>query len=82
MTCVRSPLRDRKELLATLLEPIAGERVRLVESFRAGGPALQQSACHMGLEGVVSKRRDSRYAEGRNDSCGQGQVQASWPRSS
>ena len=63
----RFPLRDRKEILETLVAPVAGERVRLVESFPTGGRALMQSACQMGLEGIVSKRRDSRYAAGRGD---------------
>jgi bifunctional non-homologous end joining protein LigD len=60
-------LKDRKDILATVIEPIAGDRVRLVESFPAGGPALLESACRMGLEGVVSKRRDSRYVGGRSE---------------
>lgn len=61
------PLKDRKAILADLVGPITGERVRLVESFPVGGAALLASACRMGLEGIVSKRRDSRYIAGRND---------------
>ena len=61
-------LKDRKEILAGLIGPIAGQRVRLVDSFPTGGAALLKSACRIGLEGVVSKRRDSRYQAGRGDS--------------
>ena len=60
-------LKDRKEILAEALTPVANERVRLVDSFPAGGAALLQSACRLGLEGIVSKRRDSRYVAGRSD---------------
>ncbi len=30
------------------------------------GPALFQQACSLGLEGIVSKRKDSRYMSGRS----------------
>jgi bifunctional non-homologous end joining protein LigD len=60
-------LSDRKDILAHLVEPISNDRVRLVDSFPTGGPALLQSACRLGLEGVVSKRRDSKYVAGRSD---------------
>ena len=61
-------LKDRKDILAGVLAPIAGDRVRLVGSFPTGGAPLLRSACRIGLEGVVSKRRDSRYQAGRGDS--------------
>lgn len=60
-------LSDRKEILANIVAPIAGERVRLVDCFQTGGATLLNSACRMGLEGVVSKRRDSRYQAGRRE---------------
>jgi len=62
------PLRDRKEILDKVLAPIAGERVRIVDAFPSGGATLLQSACNIGVEGVVSKRRDARYQAGRGDS--------------
>lgn len=61
------PLRDRKEILETVVEPIAGDRVRQVEAFPMGGATLLKSACNIGVEGVVSKRRDARYQPGRSD---------------
>jgi bifunctional non-homologous end joining protein LigD len=60
-------LKDRKAILAGLLAPRASPRLRLVESFPTGGALLLASACRLGLEGVVSKRRDSRYVGGRSD---------------
>ena len=62
------PLKDRKEILTHVLGSIAGDRVRLVESFPTGGEVLLHSACRIALEGIVSKRRDSKYVSGRNDS--------------
>jgi ATP-dependent DNA ligase len=35
----------------------------------AGGEAMFRRACRMGLEGIVSKRVDSRYKSGRSLSC-------------
>jgi bifunctional non-homologous end joining protein LigD len=63
----RFALADRKAILAERLGPFVGGRLRAVESFPAGGRALLQSACRLGLEGIVSKRRDSRYVAGRGD---------------
>jgi bifunctional non-homologous end joining protein LigD len=60
-------LRDRKAILAALARPALGERVRLVESFPVGGATLMASACQLGLEGIVSKRRDAPYRAGRGD---------------
>jgi ATP-dependent DNA ligase len=39
-----------------------------VEPFEQGeiGPDLFRAACHMGLEGLVSKRRDRPYQGGRS----------------
>jgi ATP-dependent DNA ligase len=37
---------------------------QLVEG--AHGPAIFQAACRMGLEGIVSKRRDRPYRSGRS----------------
>ena len=63
----RFALKDRKAILASVIAPALGERVRLVESFPVGGPALMASACRMRLEGIVSKRRDAPHTPGRSD---------------
>lgn len=60
-------LKDRKAILAEVLADAPGERIRLVEPLPQSGPALLAAACRMDLEGIVSKRRDSRYSAGRGE---------------
>jgi bifunctional non-homologous end joining protein LigD len=44
----------------------AGEALRFSEHMEAEhGPAMHRHACAMGLEGIVSKRVESRYRSGR-----------------
>jgi ATP-dependent DNA ligase len=45
-----------------------------ISSFEQGeiGPDLFRAACNMGLEGLVSKRRDRPYRGGRSKGLGQG----------
>ncbi len=58
------PLLQRKAALERLLAaPLQG--VRYLRHFDVPGEAVLQSACQLGLEGVVSKRADSVYASGR-----------------
>lgn len=59
-------LAERKSLLKTLLEA-QGELplVRYVEHFETAGDTVLQSACRMNLEGIISKRLDSKYRSGR-----------------
>jgi bifunctional non-homologous end joining protein LigD len=56
------PLFERKALLQKL---IAGTDIQFSESFEVDGQEMYKHACKTGLEGVVSKVRDSRYASGR-----------------
>jgi bifunctional non-homologous end joining protein LigD len=58
------PLDDRKELLKKL---IAKTAIQFSESFEVDGPEMFKHACDIGLEGVVSKVRDSRYNSGRGN---------------
>jgi bifunctional non-homologous end joining protein LigD len=58
------PLIDRKAMLKKL---IAGTDVQFSESFEVDGPEMFKHACGIGLEGVVSKVRDSRYNSGRGN---------------
>jgi bifunctional non-homologous end joining protein LigD len=56
---------DRRALLARLLTG-ADEGIRLCEHIEdADGAVVFRAACNMGLEGIVAKRRDSRYRSGR-----------------
>ena len=58
------PLIERKAHLKTL---IAKTAIQFSESFEIDGPAMFKHACKTGLEGVVSKVRDSRYPSGRSN---------------
>lgn len=57
------PLEQRKELLRNSLIPT--ERVRVVETFAEDGVGLYEAVRQSGIEGIVAKRRDSRYDSGR-----------------
>jgi bifunctional non-homologous end joining protein LigD len=56
------PLFERKALLKKL---IAETDIQYSESFEVDGREMYRHACKTGLEGVVSKVRDSRYVSGR-----------------
>src|ERR1700722_6778369 len=58
------PLVERKEYLKKL---IAKTAIQFSESFEIDGPEMFKHACGVGLEGVVSKVRDSRYSSGRGN---------------
>jgi bifunctional non-homologous end joining protein LigD len=60
----KAPLVTRKSELSTLLK---GSNILLSQSFDLDGAHMLKTACEMGLEGVVSKRRDSRYTSDRTD---------------
>lgn len=60
------PLEERKARLAALVPPGTGV-LRLSEHLDADGPAMAKSARAMGLEGIVSKRRDRPYRSGRGE---------------
>jgi hypothetical protein len=62
----RDPLAVRKATLASLLAR-AAPGLRFNEHLdEADGPLVFAHACKLGLEGIVSKRRDSRYRSGRS----------------
>ncbi len=58
-----APLEQRKELLNNSIIPSA--RVRIVDAFPEDGIALYEAVQRAGIEGIVAKRRDSRYDPGR-----------------
>jgi bifunctional non-homologous end joining protein LigD len=58
------PLVDRK---ATLSNLIAETPILMSESFEEIGSRLYQHACELGLEGIVSKRKHSRYHSDRTN---------------
>jgi bifunctional non-homologous end joining protein LigD len=60
---VDAPLRERRRRLEALLDR-RSRTVRLSDEFDDGA-ALRDAAEQQGLEGIVAKRLDSKYAEGR-----------------
>ncbi len=63
-----APLIERKKLLEKLLAPVVGDTSAIQFSGHVvgQGDALFESASEHGLEGVVSKRADSRYFQDRS----------------
>lgn len=57
-------LAERKRRLETLIKR-APAGIRFVDHDDGDGSRLFKAACRMGLEGIVSKRLDSRYRSGR-----------------
>lgn len=60
------PLHERRALLQRLLGTRASDSVRISEVFVAPAGSLLASACRLGLEGVIAKRRDSPYTSSRS----------------
>src|SRR3954470_16005022 len=60
----RDPLEVRKATLRSMLAK-AGLGLRFNKHLEGDGPTVFAHACKMGLEGIVSKRRDSAYRSGR-----------------
>ena len=61
----RDPLEVREATLRSMLAK-AGLGLRLNEHLEGDGPTVFAHACKMGLEGIVSKRKDSAYRSGRS----------------
>src|SRR6266511_386525 len=59
------PLEGRKATLEMMLAT-AGSGIRFNEPMEGDGETLFRHACKMGLEGIVSKRKDSPYRSGRS----------------
>jgi len=61
----RHPLEVRKATLASIVAK-ASPGIRFNEHIEGDGPTVFAHACKLGLEGVVSKRKDSAYRSGRS----------------
>ncbi len=59
---------DRKTALAGLLETTPDSPLRYSEHFEEDGEIVFRHACRLSLEGVISKRRDDPYPDGRSKS--------------
>lgn len=59
---------DRKALLARLLQGLpANAAIRLSEHLEADGAMVLEHSCRLGLEGIISKRKDLPHRPGRGD---------------
>src|SRR5215217_6660500 len=63
----RTPLRDRKRVLAELLEPLGDAGLlRYSDHIEGNGERFFKEACKLGIEGIVSKHADSAYESTRS----------------
>ncbi len=60
------PLVARRERLRTVIEAAPTDRLRFSEAFDAAPADLVASACKLGFEGVIGKRRSAAYVSQRN----------------
>lgn len=72
------PLVERRAVLQRIVERKPQDKVRFSAVFDAPPQAVLSSACRLGLEGVMAKRRDSAYVPRRSSDwiklkCGQRQ---------
>ena len=63
----RLPLEERKARLRALVGGRQTGRIRYAEHIVGGGEKLFEHATAIGLEGIISKRRDLPYEPGRTD---------------
>ena len=73
-----APVQARRAVLQRLLAASTSEHVRFSEEFVAAPQDVLASACKMGLEGVIAKRRSASYRSSRSADwiklkCGQRQ---------
>ena len=65
----RAPLEERKTLLENVLGPAAqGSPLRYSDHVTGSGEEFYRQACGLGIEGIVSKRRDAPYEPTRSRS--------------
>ena len=65
---LNEPLLARKAALAGLAKADGQNKIiRFADNFDEAGPVILRHACEMGLEGIISKRRDAAYRPGRSD---------------
>lgn len=61
-----APLQARRKVLKALLAASSADQIRYSEAFDAAPQSVLASACKMGLEGVIAKRRSSTYRSSRS----------------
>ena len=79
----RLPLEERKARLRALVAPAAPKpkagRIHYAEHIVGDGEQLLEHAARIGLEGIISKRRDLPYYPGRHDSWRKSKVRKRGP---
>jgi bifunctional non-homologous end joining protein LigD len=68
---MHSPLEDRRRLLQRKVVPLLPDIIRFSETLEASAAEVVEAIREMGLEGVVAKRRESRYEPGRRSGAWQ-----------
>ncbi len=59
---------DRKALLQQVFGGLPGSSpIRYSEHLETDGPTMLEHSCRLGLEGIISKRKDAPYRSGRGD---------------
>ncbi|HZZ70689.1 MAG TPA: DNA ligase D, partial [Pirellulales bacterium] len=61
------PLIERKKILRAILSDSEESKIRFAEHLEGKGQTVFEQACKLGLEGIISKRRDQPYRPGRGD---------------
>jgi len=72
------PLIERKKLLKKILDGLSSQTIVYSEHFEQKGQKVLNKVCQMGLEGIISKNKNSPYVSYRDKSwikvkCGKGQ---------
>lgn len=62
----KQPLTLRQSRLADIMEGVHDTALRLSSTFDAPARDMLASACRMGLEGIIGKRRSAGYVSGRS----------------
>ncbi|HEU0094316.1 MAG TPA: DNA ligase D, partial [Vicinamibacteria bacterium] len=69
LSLARAPLEERKTMLRDVLgTPGPGSPLRYSDHVAGSGPEFFKQACALGVEGIVSKRRNAPYEPGRSRS--------------
>jgi bifunctional non-homologous end joining protein LigD len=64
----KATLIDRKQLLQDIVTSLSPRSpIRFSEHLEADGATMLEHSCRLGLEGIISKRRDLAYRSGRGD---------------
>jgi len=65
----RTPLVERKQVLAELIASVSGNKIlRYSDHIEGNGPKFLKQACELGIEGIVSKLANSVYESTRSRS--------------